>query len=598
MIVILKKIFLNFSFIIILFLLFSTSCKAANYYVSPSGNDSKPGTLAEPWLTIKKAIQTVTAGDTVYLRDGDYNLDSYLNNNRGGMIFRNSGTVDKPIIISNYPNEQAVIKTIKTDENYRPIICNHDTSMQDTHPTWITPKADYVHIIGTDVPARTLSNGVTSSKGLVFQGVLGAQWPALSIANCDYWEVVGVDFIEAGYGIFTHKRNNQTMTENSTDYWYVHDNRVYNYYRESGMQFNGDNNQVENNEIYKVSDLLATPYGCQHLNFLGDHNIIKGNVLSRLGSKAICQGILFEWDLSDYNTVEQNKIYDVPAGITFAAGDNNVVRNNLIYNPTLLDPYGAGIKITSYDDRPITEWPCNEADPNSSAQDILPANDPSHPDYQYYYNPRNCHSSGNQIYNNTIHNFAMGVELYKVLPEEAIIRNNIFSNITRGDVCFYESSTGRCKILTSNVISDHNASIGNFGFKNLTSYDFHLLPESPLINAGIDLGSLVPNDFDGNQRPPGAGFDVGAFEYKEQNNLITPTITSVPTITSTPIPIPTCATSNGDANGDGFINLIDYEMWRREFLKITNTKNADFNCSGGVDVNDFQLWRQAFLGNN
>src|SRR6202050_2405308 len=43
------------------------------YYVSPSGNDSNPGTNAAPWLTIQHAASTVAAGSTVYVEPGTYN---------------------------------------------------------------------------------------------------------------------------------------------------------------------------------------------------------------------------------------------------------------------------------------------------------------------------------------------------------------------------------------------------------------------------------------------------------------------------------------------------------------------------------------------
>jgi len=42
------------------------------YYVSPSGNDTHPGTLSQPWRTIGRAARSVAAGDIVYVRGGVY----------------------------------------------------------------------------------------------------------------------------------------------------------------------------------------------------------------------------------------------------------------------------------------------------------------------------------------------------------------------------------------------------------------------------------------------------------------------------------------------------------------------------------------------
>lgn len=44
-------------------------------------------------------------------------------------------------------------------------------------------------------------------------------------------------------------------------------------------------------------------------------------------------------------------------------------------------------------------------------------------------------------------------------------------------------------------------------------FDFRLKPNSPLIDAGYDLGGLVVDDFIDVSRPSGGGYDIGAYEY-------------------------------------------------------------------------------------
>ena len=53
--------------------------------------------------------------------------------------------------------------------------------------------------------------------------------------------------------------------------------------------------------------------------------------------------------------------------------------------------------------------------------------------------------------------------------------------------------------------------------------------------------------------------------------------------------------SVGDADCSGKTDLRDYEIWRREYLKLETTTKADFNGIGGVDLVDFELWRRAYL---
>jgi hypothetical protein len=51
---------------------------------------------------------------------------------------------------------------------------------------------------------------------------------------------------------------------------------------------------------------------------------------------------------------------------------------------------------------------------------------------------------------------------------------------------------------------------------------------------------------------------------------------------------------SGDANCDGAVNLIDYELWRREFTNAVTTQLADFNGDNKTDLVDFELWRRGF----
>ena len=51
------------------------STSDGDYFVSVDGDDGSPGIESEPWRTIQKAIDTISAGDTVIIGDGIYLLD-------------------------------------------------------------------------------------------------------------------------------------------------------------------------------------------------------------------------------------------------------------------------------------------------------------------------------------------------------------------------------------------------------------------------------------------------------------------------------------------------------------------------------------------
>jgi hypothetical protein len=60
-------------------------------------------------------------------------------------------------------------------------------------------------------------------------------------------------------------------------------------------------------------------------------------------------------------------------------------------------------------------------------------------------------------------------------------------------------------------IHSMNASPGQL-FLNPAGNNYHLKPDSPAVDSGASLVD-VPDDLEGNPRPLGGGFDIGAYEY-------------------------------------------------------------------------------------
>ncbi|HEY1332732.1 MAG TPA: DUF1565 domain-containing protein, partial [Myxococcaceae bacterium] len=57
---------------VLLFLVAPLSARAATFYVAPTGSDTNPGTMAQPFATIARGQMAAAAGDTVFFRGGTY----------------------------------------------------------------------------------------------------------------------------------------------------------------------------------------------------------------------------------------------------------------------------------------------------------------------------------------------------------------------------------------------------------------------------------------------------------------------------------------------------------------------------------------------
>lgn len=107
----------------LLFCLLACACNGATYYVATNGSDANPGTEAQPWLTIQRAVKNGSVyrvpGDTVLIRGGTYygNTNGIDLNQAAGAT---NGTSENPIMVAAYPGETPVIAN--TTSPYRGVL--------------------------------------------------------------------------------------------------------------------------------------------------------------------------------------------------------------------------------------------------------------------------------------------------------------------------------------------------------------------------------------------------------------------------------------------------------------------------------------------
>ena len=73
---------------------------STTHYVAMNGNDNNSGTESQPWRTISKAARIAKAGDTVYVKEGVYNEQVWV---------ENSGSSNKWITFAAYPGQSVTI---------------------------------------------------------------------------------------------------------------------------------------------------------------------------------------------------------------------------------------------------------------------------------------------------------------------------------------------------------------------------------------------------------------------------------------------------------------------------------------------------------
>ena len=184
----------------------------------------------------------------------------------------------------------------------------------------------------------------------------------------------------------------------------------------------------------------------------------------RSPSGSIAEHAVHFWNNSENTIAECNWIINCDRGIGFGLGSSlhigGIIRNNIIYHDTTEGFADVGIAIETCPD---------------------------------------C-----QIYNNTIyheHTYANAIEYRFAATTNAYIANNL----TNKNIQARNGATGTD---TSNITTAQSS-----WFISVPTGDLHLAFAVPtVVDAGIAITGLT-HDFDGDPRPQGAGFDIGADEY-------------------------------------------------------------------------------------
>jgi parallel beta-helix repeat protein len=251
----------------------TSPCEGSTYYVALDGSDDNPGSYAEPFATIQKAVDSTEPGDTVRIRAGRYHET---------VSITNSGTTLCPITIAGYFDERPVIDgeyVLPTGEDAR---CDPETGNCFNYEALVSVEGSYVILQGLEVQ-RSRGRGVRV-------------WPNDHNIVSDCW---------------VHDNHNVgILIQDSTD------------------------TLVEGCRVWHSADYAPYPRPAQELDWSGgialrraNHTVIRGNTVYNNWGEGIIPVS------SRYVTIEDNVVYDNLAVNIYAdyVGDIRIQRN-LVYS--------------------------------------------------------------------------------------------------------------------------------------------------------------------------------------------------------------------------------------------------------------------------
>lgn len=485
----LKIIFVFAIFLAILFL--PKISWAADYYVSTSGSDSNLGTLLKPWKTIQKAVNTAKGGDTVNVRAGVYNERVDLSGTTG-VEGKSGDAVSGYITYQSFPGETAILDgSVFTD-------WGAGFMSGKWVPSGSERAMNYIKIYGLEIRNYPES-------GVFFENNRKAG-PDGSVAS--HHIIIENNVFKnckAGQASILFEGGDQAVGGEGHDF-IVRGNTVENS-GAHGIKFTGDeptvinrehiyNSVIENNIVYG-SGYIGIHVSTGHYNITVRNNTVYNSTRQGIAAHEI-------WD----STYEGNVVYNnglgaglEDQGIVIWRSKNVTVSGNQIYN----NVQGFGISLS-------------EKLPGSISASHLISNN-----IIYNNGAGNTESGGisigsnvgsSKIYNNIIaSNKGLGIRADNSDAGNIVENNILYQNSPQlwqgtGNVYDYNlyfpdiSFTGK---------GSHDIT-GDPQFVNTGVGDYHLVSSSPAINKGASLLE-VSKDIEGNARPQGSAYDIGAYEY-------------------------------------------------------------------------------------
>lgn len=258
------------------------------YYVDqnhPQANNTNAGTVGLPWLTMQHAVNTIHAGDTLYVKSGTYS----------GVftISKLSGVSDKQTIVQTYPGEQVALEGLGVNTGRIKI-----------------DSCDYLTFKGFEV--------TTHNQGIFITG------------GCSYITLDSVEVHNIGQeGIHVKENSHHIVIQNSK----VYDTDKWDYNGEGFYIGTGSAGPIDSTSYVTVRNCVIYNTVDEAIEFKpGTHGCIaEGNLI---------------YNIVTSKTVGVIEINEDSLGVQNCSGNpEHIVRNNIIYSSSTAIRAGTGCSV-------------------------------------------------------------------------------------------------------------------------------------------------------------------------------------------------------------------------------------------------------------
>ena len=469
-----------------------------SFYVSTTGKDTNPGTLASPWKTIQHAANEAIAGDTVLVRSGLYHESVNLPHS--------GSAVAGSIVFQSYPGELASVDGFG-------VACCGD-QIQGLFN--ITGNESYLILEGFEIEKYT-SNNVNNEPAGIYVSGSGSYLQFLNNTVHGITETAGPNGNAHGIGIYG------TLTTPLSNIA-LRGNNVYGMVTGNSETITLDGNVVGftviGNAVHNNNNIGIDATGFYHTGPSGHdqarNGAIEGNTVYGITSlhNPAYNGYGADGIYCDGCTdvlIERNLVYDCDLNIE-AASENRghdtsyvTIDNNVVYGGNV-----AGISIGGYDST------VGGSDHITVVNNTLFDNNTTGNggDFQIQY-----HAASNVFENNIVYAGTQGLMVYGLVdstPSPVTLDYNIYYTAAspqwwyqgKEETTFanYQKATGQEK-------HSHFENPDFIGAKSPLEFD--LTATSPARETGnyalgtADFGTL---DFAGNPRTTGSKINIGAYQ--------------------------------------------------------------------------------------